>query len=137
MPNLNKVFIMGHITRDLELKYTAKGTAVTNCSIAVNRHWKDANGEKQEEVSYIRVAIWAKLAENCSNYLSKGSPVMVEGRLSNNNWETKEGEKRQTMEVVAIKVHFLSAGNQENKKENKEHESNPEIIGPDQDSVPF
>jgi len=107
--SLNKVFLMGNLTRDPELRYVPSGTAVANFTVAVNRAYKDAAGDKKEEVSFIRVVIWGKMAEVCGEYLAKGRPVLVEGRLRSRSWEAQDGQKRSTIEVVATSVQFLGA----------------------------
>ena len=107
--SLNKVFLMGNLTRDPELRYIPSGTAVANFSMAINRTYKDAGGEKKEEVSYVRIEVWGKMAEVCGEYLTKGRPVLVEGRLKSRSWETPEGQKRNSLDVVAIGVQFLGS----------------------------
>ena len=107
--SLNKVFLMGNLTRDPELRYIPSGTAVANFSLAINRAYKDASGDKKEEVSYVRVEVWGKMAEVCGEYLSKGRPVLVEGRLKSRSWETPEGQKRNSLDVVATGVQFLGS----------------------------
>lgn len=106
MANLNKAFLIGNLTRDPELRYIPSGSAVTTFTVAVNRVYMQ-QGEKKEEVSYIKVVVWAKMAETCGEYLSKGSPVFVEGRIQSRSWETPQGEKRSAVEVVAERVQFL------------------------------
>jgi single-strand DNA-binding protein len=106
MANLNKVFLIGNLTRDPELRYIPSGSAVTTFTVAVNRVYTQ-QGEKKEEVSYIKVVVWAKMAEICGEYLSKGSPVFVEGRIQSRSWETPQGEKRSAVEVIAERVQFL------------------------------
>jgi len=108
--SLNKVFLMGNITRDPELRYVPSGTAVTNFDLAVNRPYLTQSGEKKEETSFISVVVWGRRDEVCAEYLSKGSPVFVEGRLRSRSWESKEGQKRSTIEVVAANVQFLRMG---------------------------
>ena len=105
--SMNKVFLMGNLTRDPELRYVPSGTAVANFTVAVNRVYKDTAGEKKEDVSFIRVVVWGRMAENCGEYLSKGRPVLVEGRLKSRNWETDDGQKRSALDVVATSVQFL------------------------------
>ncbi|HPN73438.1 MAG TPA: single-stranded DNA-binding protein [Candidatus Omnitrophota bacterium] len=109
--SMNKVFLMGNLTRDPELRYIPSGTAVANFSLAINRPYKDASGEKKEEVSYVRVEVWGKMAEVCGEYLSKGRPVLVEGRLKSRSWETPDGQKRNSLDVVATSVQFLGSKN--------------------------
>lgn len=108
--SLNKVFIIGNLTRDPELRYLPSGQAVATFTVAANRVYKDANGERKEEVSFIRVVVWARRAEVCNEYLKKGSPVFVEGRLQSRSWEANDGSKRNTIEVVAQNVQFLGRG---------------------------
>jgi single-strand DNA-binding protein len=98
--SLNKVILIGNLTRDPELRYTPSGTAVCTFSLATNRDWVDSAGQKQEEVEYTRVVAWNKLAEICSQLLNKGRKVYVEGRLQTRNWQNQEGQERQTTEVV-------------------------------------
>lgn len=105
--SLNRVFLMGNLTRDPELRYIPSGTAVSTFDIAVNRVFKAQSGEKKEETSFIRIVVWARRAEVCAEYLKKGSPVFVEGRLRSRSWETQDGQKRNTIEVVANNVQFL------------------------------
>ncbi len=107
--NINRVFISGNLTHDPELRYTPSGQAVTNFSIANNRRYPDQSGEWKEETSFIRIVAWARQAEVCSEYLKKGSPVLVEGRLMQRSWQTPEGQKRSVVEIRAFRVHFLSA----------------------------
>lgn len=110
MASLNKVFIMGNLTRDPELRYVPSGTAVATFTIAVNRVYTSQAGEKKEEVSFIRVVVWGRRAEVCGEYLSKGSGAFVEGRLQSRSWETQDGQKRNTIEVIADNVQFLRGG---------------------------
>jgi len=105
--SVNRVFLMGNLTRDPELRYIPSGTAVTNFDIAVNRVYTAQSGEKKEETSFVRIVVWAKRAEVCAEYLAKGSPVFVEGRLRSRSWETQDGQKRSTIEVIANNVQFL------------------------------
>jgi single-strand DNA-binding protein len=105
--NLNKVLLIGNLTRDPELRYVPSGTAVATFTLAVNRVYKAQDGEKKEETSFIRIVVWGRRAEVCGEYLSKGSPVFVEGRLQSRNWEAQDGQKRSTTEVIADNVQFL------------------------------
>lgn len=108
MANLNKVFLMGNLTRDPELRYTPQGTAVTNLRMAVNRRFRDRSGEQKEETCFVTVVVWDKQAEVCNQYLSKGKPVFVEGRLVSRSWEDNSGQKRSVLEVRAERVQFLT-----------------------------
>jgi len=101
---LNRVILIGRLTRDPELKYTTNGTAVATFSLAVNRKFN------KEETDFIDVVVWKGLAENCANYLGKGRLAAVEGRLQVRTYETKDGQKRKITEVVADDVRFLDKG---------------------------
>ncbi|HZL73049.1 MAG TPA: single-stranded DNA-binding protein [Planctomycetota bacterium] len=104
--SLNKVFLMGNLTRDPELKYTPQGTAVCEFSIAVNEKFKGKDGNWQDKVHYIDIQAWARQAETCGEYLKKGRPVFVEGSLQHDRWE-QEGQKRSKVRVRAFRVLFL------------------------------
>ena len=106
MLGVNKVFLMGNLTRDPELRFTPSGQAVCNFSVAVNRRVKK-DEVWTNEVDYIDIVVWGKQGENCSEYLSKGRGVFVEGRLQNSTWETEDGQKRTKTRVVASSVQFL------------------------------
>jgi single-strand DNA-binding protein len=112
MANLNKVFMMGNLTRDPELKFTPQGKAVCSFPMAVNRQFKSGDDLKKE-VNFFPVVSWGALAENINKYLKKGSPVFVEGRLQNRSYETKEGQKRTVTEIITDNVQFLSSGNRQ------------------------
>jgi single-strand DNA-binding protein len=100
--SLNKVMLIGNLTRDPELRYTPSGTAVCSFRLATNRSWTPADGsERKEETEFHRIVAWNKLAELCSQLLSKGRKVYVEGRLQTRSWEPQEGEKRYSTEVVS------------------------------------
>ncbi len=107
--SLNKVFVMGNLTRDPELRYVPSGAAVANFTVAVNRIYKDKTGAKKEDASFIRVVVWGKIAEVCGEYLTKGRPVLVEGRLQSRSWEGQDGQKRSTVEIVADSVQFIGS----------------------------
>lgn len=114
MASLNKVILIGNLTRDPEVRFTPKGTAVCDLSIAVNRKWRDEQGNAQEEVTYVEIAVWGKTAENCGQYLKKGSSACFEGRLQLETWDDKTtGQKRSKIKVVAEQVQFLSSPNRE------------------------
>jgi single-strand DNA-binding protein len=118
--SLNKVMLMGNLTRDPELRFIPSGQGVTTFTIAVNRTYLSQSGEKKEEVSYIRIVVWGKRAEVCNEYLKKGSPVFVEGRLQSRSWEAQDGSKRSTIEVQAVNVQFLPRGGGKTSDENQD-----------------
>ena len=102
MANLNKVLLMGNLTRDPEVRYTPKGTAVAELGLAVNRQFTAENGEKREETTFVDVTLWGRQAEVAGEYLKKGRPVFIEGRLQMDSWEDKAtGQKRSKLKVVA------------------------------------
>ena len=105
---INDVKLIGRLTRDPELRFTAKGQAVCRFDLAVNRRYKDATGEWKDDTSYVPVVTWTETAQRCSERLKKGSPVFVEGRLQSRSWETKEGQKRTTLEIVSQRIQFLA-----------------------------
>lgn len=142
--SLNKVMLIGNLTRDPELRYTPSGTAVCTFSLATNRTWNDASGQKQEDVQFHRAVAWGKLAEICGELLHKGRKVYVEGRLQTRNWQTNEGQERQTTEVVVDDMVALGApkdgsaagdsyGEERQPQENKDEAK--EIFNPDGEVV--
>ena len=109
MAYLNKVFLIGNLTRDPELRVTPKGTAICQFGIAVNRQFKDESGATRDETTFVDIEAWGKQGELVSKYLTKGSLAMVEGRLKLDQWEDKtSGQKRSKMKVVLDNVQFLS-----------------------------
>ena len=114
MASLNKVFLIGNLTKDPELRYTPNGTAVTNLRIAVNRRFKDRSGELKEDTCFITVTAWDKQAEICNQYLQKGKPVFVEGILQSRSWETTDGQKRSTIDIRAERIQFLGGATKGN-----------------------
>jgi len=109
MASFNKVLLIGNLTKDPELRYTPQGTAVTNLRLAVNRRFKDRNQELKEEVCFVTAVVWDKQAETCNQYLHKGSPILIEGRLQSRSWEDNAGQKRSVIEVRAERIQFLGA----------------------------
>lgn len=111
MANLNKVMLIGNLTRDPELRYTPKGTAVADLGLAVNRRVSDGNGNWSDETTFVDITVWGNTAENSQKYLSKGRGVFVEGRLQLDTWEDKQtGQKRSKLKVVGENVQFLPEG---------------------------
>ena len=108
--SLNKVLLMGNLTRDPEVKYTPKGTAVCDLGLAINDSYKAQDGTIKETVTYVDVEVWGRTAENCKQYLTKGRPIFVEGQLKLDTWETPQGEKKSKMRVRADRVQFLGGG---------------------------
>jgi single-strand DNA-binding protein len=111
--SFNKITIVGNLGRDPELRYTPQGSAVCNFSVATNEKKRDKAGEMQDVTTWFRVTLWNKQAENASKYLTKGSPVYVEGRLRIEEWTDRDGKNRFTLEVNATDMQFISAGRSE------------------------
>ena len=112
MNGVNKVILLGNITKDIELTYTPTGKAVASFSIATNSTWKDKEGNQQKNAEFHRLVAWQKTAENAATYLKKGSPVYIEGRLQTRSWDDKDGIKRYTTEIVVENLVFVgSKGN--------------------------
>jgi single-strand DNA-binding protein len=152
MPNLNKVMLIGNLTRDPEIKYTAKGTAICDLSLAINRSFKGDNGERQEETTFVDVTLWGKTAELAGQYLAKGRPVYIEGRLQLDTWQDKEGQKRSKMKVIGETMQFLGGkpgDAQEERQQSRGREAQPQRREPakrdtmetvftgDEDDIPF
>lgn len=114
MPNLNKVMLIGNLTRDIELRSINSGTQVAQIGLAINRNWTGQDGEKREETTFVDCEAWGKTAEVMAKYLSKGRPVFIEGRLKLDQWDDKEsGQKRSKMKIVVEGFQFLDSGNRQ------------------------
>ena len=110
MANFNKVILAGNLTRDPELRYTPKGTAVARITLAVNRTWKNESGESKEEVSFVDVDVWGRQAEVIGQYMKKGRPLLVEGRLKQDTWEDKNTKQKQSkLKVVLESFSFIDS----------------------------
>ena len=140
---MNKVFLIGRLTRDPELRYTGNNTPVATFSLAVNRNFSNQQGER--EADFINIVVWRKQAENVKNYLSQGSQVAIDGRIQTRSYDDKDGQKRYVTEVVADNVEFLGSKNSSNNSSNGSRNDEPtpydfgdkEPKGTDVDSNPF
>ena len=123
--SFNKATVLGNITRDPDVRSTSSGQKVTTISVAVNRNWTDATGEKKEQTDYFDIVLWGKLAEVAENYLKKGSKVLVEGRLQNRSWDANDGSKRIKTEIIASELVMLdrATGSNEYSDNNEADES--------------
>jgi single-strand DNA-binding protein len=140
MIEVNKVFLSGRLTQDPELRYTPSGVAVTTLRLAVNTTFFSKESEKREEVCYINVNVWRKRAEACVQYLRKGSPLFVEGRLQSRSWETQDGQKRTAIEVQSDRVQFLEWSGESERTTSREGDlpASEGAPSPDQsDDIPF
>ena len=151
MASFNKVILLGNLTRDPEVRYTPKGTAVTDLGLAVNRTYTADNGEKREEVTFVDVTFWGRTAEVAGEYLKKGRPVFVEGRLQLDSWDDKQsGQKRSKLKVIGENMQMLgsprgagSGGGDEESSGGPRSSSRPAPppkaapSAPDDDEIPF
>ena len=146
MASLNKVFLMGNLTRDPELRYTPTGLAVASFGIAINRAWTAKSGEQKEDVCYVEINVFGRRAEVVGEYFSKGNPIFIEGRLQFNQWETKDGQKRSTLRVVADNFQFIGGSTKRpvgevgsSSKEGKPPDMIPEDVNLDinNEEIPF
>lgn len=132
--SLNRVTLIGNLTRDPELKYTPQGTAVCTFGLATNREWTDSSGQKQEGVEFHRIVAWGKLGEICSQLLTKGQKAFCEGRLQTRAWKTQDGSDRQITEVVIDEMIALNTpkGNSEGSYEPNyvKHEEQSQPVSP-------
>lgn len=124
MASVNKVILIGNLGRDPEVRYMTSGAAVCNFSIATSRRWKDKQGELQEETEWHNIVCYERTAENAEKYLSKGSPVYIEGRLKTRKWEDKEGVTKYTTEVIVEQMQFL--GKREDGEDERPSRSAPQ-----------
>lgn len=141
MANFNKVMLMGNLTRDPELRYTPKGTAIARLGIAVNRRWTGEGGEQREETTFVDVDAFGKQAETLGQYMKKGRPIFIEGRLRLDSWEDKQsGQKRNKLGVVLENFQFLGSG--QGRADDAGDAPRPrtesaEASPPEEDDVPF
>lgn len=107
MASMNHVFLMGNLTRDPKLRHTATGQVVSDLGLAVSDKYRSKTGELVESTCFTDIVVWGRQAETCEQYLSKGSPVMIEGRLQLDQWESEQGEKQSKLRVLANRVQFI------------------------------
>jgi len=149
MANFNKVILAGNLTRDPEVRYTPKGTAIAKLGMAINRTWKSETGETKEEVTFVDVDAFGRTAEVISQYLKKGRPILVEGRLKLDQWDDKQtGQKRSRLGVVLENFQFLDSGRGDGggrsgpsspppSSASSPDAPEPEGPAPEEDDVPF
>src|SRR5262245_7242406 len=149
MASFNKVILLGNLTRDPEVRYTPKGSAVCDLGIAVNRVYTTEGGERREEVTFVDVVLWARLAEIAGEYLRKGRPIFIEGRLQMDSWDDKQtGQKRTKLRIVAKSMRWLGGGagggasesGEEDRSAGNKASAPPKSAAraePDDDEIPF
>lgn len=127
--SFNKIIVVGNLGKDPELRYTPQGTAVCNLSLATNEKKRDKAGELHDVTTWFRVTLWRNQAENAAKYLTKGSPIYVEGRLGVEEWTDRDGNKRYTLEVQGTDMHFIGGGSAREEIAGS-HSDEPEFAGP-------
>jgi single-strand DNA-binding protein len=150
MASFNKVILLGNLTRDPEVRYTPKGTAVTDIGLAVNRVYTTDNNEKREEVTFVDVTLWGRTAEIAGEYLKKGRPCLIEGRLQMDTWDDKQsGQKRSKLKVIGEALQLLGSrpgageGSGGEDRQSTRSTTPPPAKGaaapaaPDEDEIPF
>ena len=139
MPSYNRVVLAGNLTRDPELKYTPQGKAVARLGLALNHKWKTEAGEMKEEVTFVDIDAWGKQAETIAQYLKKGSPLLMEGRLKLDSWE-KDGQKHSKLKIVLESFTFIGGGDKQERSEapaSKLKPSPQQETTTEEDNVPF
>jgi single-strand DNA-binding protein len=147
MADLNRVYLMGRLTRDPEVRYTPKGTAVGDIGIAINRTYKTQDGSTKEETCYVDIEVWGRQAETCKEYLAKGREIFVEGSLKFDQWE-QDGQKKSKLRVRADRVQFIGGRGEGQPKPARSEDSPPPpsdadapaaatTAGADDDDIPF
>ena len=145
MANLNRVLLIGNLTRDPDVRYTPQAVAVADISLAINRFITTDDGEKKEEVTFVDVTLWARLAEICGEYLKKGKPVFIEGRLRLDTWDDKQtGQKRSRLRVIAEAMQLLGARDSNGQPADRPQPTTPRTQQPrdpdlnvEPDDIPF
>ena len=142
--SVNKVMLIGRLGNNPEIRYTNTQMAVANFNIATSENWTDKAGQKQERTEWHKIVVWGKLAERCSQYLSKGRQCFIEGRLQTRQWEDQTGNKRYTTEIVANTVQFLGGNTGAQASTSQQQESSPNTEAPQleepaftEDEIPF
>jgi single-strand DNA-binding protein len=137
---VNRVFLIGRLGRDPEVRYTPSGSAVASFSMATNERWTDSEGQRQERTEWHNIVVWRKLAEICGKYLKKGGLVYIEGRLQTREWDDRDGNKRRTTEVIASNMQMLESrsGGTGTSPEGADSRSESSMeIGITDDDIPF
>jgi len=137
MASFNQVTLLGNLTRDPELRYTPQGVAVCDCSLAVNRRFTKKDGEKVDEVAFVDITCWNRLAEIAAEFLKKGRPVLISGHLTQDRWQDEAtGQKRSKLRVVAESLQFLGGGSKDDAHPSEEQAAEPLVVPEDPAPVP-
>ena len=135
MANFNRCILAGNLTRDVELKSTPSGTSVTEIGLAINERRKTKEGEYVDETTFVDITLWGRTAEVAAEYLSKGSPVLIEGRLKLDTWETDDGQKRSKLRVVGERLQML--GRKPSQRDEDELSQSAQVGSNAEDDIPF
>jgi single-strand DNA-binding protein len=133
MTGFNRVVLVGNLTRDPQLRQIPSGTAVADMGLATNERYRNREGEMSESTCFVDIVAWGKQAESCNRYLTKGSPVLIEGRLQYDQWETAEGQKRSKLRVRADRIRFM--GKASGAEQGRQSEGIPAPVSPDKAST--
>jgi single-strand DNA-binding protein len=134
---VNRVFLIGRLGRDPEIRHTTSGSAVANFSLATDERWTDSEGNRQTRTEWHNIVAWRKLAEICGQYLSKGRLVFIEGRIQTREWDDRDGNKRRTTEIVASNMQMLGGRGQEGTAPQQNQQQDNMEIGITDDDIPF
>jgi single-strand DNA-binding protein len=139
MASVNKVILVGNLGADPEIRYTPEGTPIANFSMATTFQWNNKEGKKEEKTEWHRIVAFRRLGEICGEYLHKGSPVYIEGRLQTRNWEDRDGVKRYTTEIIAQTMQMLGSKRQNNQDNSSSNGNYPleEPVSIPEDDIPF
>ena len=137
LPSINRVQLAGRLCASPELRYTTEGIPVANMRLACNRSYRNSEGEWEQDATFISIVAWRAVAENCTEFLHKGSAVYIEGRLHNNTWTTEDGSNRSIIEVVASSVQFLDKRDEDEEAEEETEEEEEKEEDEDSDDLPF
>lgn len=137
MPSFNKVILIGHVTRDVQQRSLPNGSTVADFGLAMNRKWRDAQGQDREEVCFVDCTAFGKAAEVIAQYVTKGKPLMIDGRLKFDTWEDKQGGKRSKLSVVVENFRFLGGGTSTNAAPAGASAGEPNETGFADDDIPF
>lgn len=138
MANFNKVILAGNLTRDPQLSHLPSNTAVCECGIAVNRKWRSQSGEMKEEVTFVDLRAYGKQAETINQYMTRGKPILIEGRLKFDSWESKEGQKRSKLYVIVENFQFIGTRDASDENQNQSAPTADATDAPPvDDTIPF
>lgn len=136
MASVNKAILIGNLGKDPEIRYTPSGQAVVTFSLATTEKWRDKDGQMQERTEWHNIVVWGRMAENANEYLKKGRPVYIEGRIQNRSYDDKDGNKRYISEVVAQRMQFLG-GKPDQAGGSRPAQEEPPEVAADDDDLPF